>query len=175
MTTSTTKAPPPKAKSDPKPKFQYHTIEEALIAFHKTKPTAVKSGSNPHFRSKYATLEEVIATAETAAEFGLTFTQLIDFEIVWQDKPNQPLEPRIIEFVKTIVMHESGDRITARTLIKAKDQSNPQQMGSGITYAKRYGLQSAFGIPSEDDDANSAATGEVVSYGQEASNDKGGW
>jgi hypothetical protein len=169
MTTSTTKAPPPKAKSDPKPKFQYHTIEEALIAFHKTKPTAVKSGSNPHFRSKYATLEEVIATAETAAEFGLTFTQLIDFEIV-------PLEPRsIIEFVKTIVMHESGDRITARTLIKAKDQSNPQQMGSGITYAKRYGLQSAFGIPSEDDDANSAATGEVVSYGQQASNDKGGW
>jgi|MDTB01.3.fsa_nt_gb hypothetical protein len=169
MTTSTTKAPPPKAKSDPKPKFQYHTIEEALIAFHKTKPTAVKSGSNPHFRSKYATLEEVIATAETAAEFGLTFTQLIDFEIV-------PLEPRsIVEFVKTIVMHESGDRITARTLIKAKDQSNPQQMGSGITYAKRYGLQSAFGIPSEDDDANSAATGEVVSYGQQASNDKGGW
>ena len=169
MTTSTTKAPPPKAKSDPKPKFQYHTIEEALIAFHKTKPTAVKSGSNPHFRSKYATLEEVIATAETAAEFGLTFPQLIDFEIV-------PLEPRsIVEFVKTIVMHESGDRITARTLIKAKDQSNPQQMGSGITYAKRYGLQSAFGIPSEDDDANSAATGEVVSYGQQASNDKGGW
>ena len=166
MTTSTTKAPPPKAKSDPKPKFQYHTIEEALIAFHKTKPTAVKSGSNPHFRSKYATLEEVIATAETAAEFGLTFTQLIDFEIV---------EQSVIEFVKTIVMHESGDRITARTLIKAKDQSNPQQMGSGITYAKRYGLQSAFGIPSEDDDANSAATGEVVSYGQQASNDKGGW
>nr|BAR32540.1 hypothetical protein [uncultured Mediterranean phage uvMED] len=166
MTTSTTKAPPPKAKSDPKPKFQYHTIEEALIAFHKTKPTAVKSGSNPHFRSKYATLEEVIATAETASEFGLTFTQLIDFEIV---------EQGVIEFVKTIVMHESGDKITARTLIKAKDQSNPQQMGSGITYAKRYGLQSAFGIPSEDDDANSAATGEVVSYGQQASNDKGGW
>jgi hypothetical protein len=30
-------------------------------------------------------------------------------------------------------------------------------MGSGITYAKRYGLQSALGLPSEDDDANDAS------------------
>jgi hypothetical protein len=29
-------------------------------------------------------------------------------------------------------------------------------MGSGITYAKRYGLQSLFGLPSEDDDGNKA-------------------
>jgi len=30
-------------------------------------------------------------------------------------------------------------------------------MGSGITYAKRYGLQAAFGLPSEDDDGNAAS------------------
>ena len=29
--------------------------------------------------------------------------------------------------------------------------------GPGITYAKRYGLQAAFGLPSEDDDGNKAA------------------
>ena len=33
---------------------------------------------------------------------------------------------------------------------------NPHQMGSGITYAKRYGLQSLYGLPSEDDDGNDA-------------------
>jgi len=30
-------------------------------------------------------------------------------------------------------------------------------MGSGITYAKRYGLQSLLGLPSEDDDGNDAS------------------
>jgi hypothetical protein len=29
-------------------------------------------------------------------------------------------------------------------------------MGSAITYARRYGLQSAAGIPSEDDDGEGA-------------------
>lgn len=169
MPTSTTKAAPPKPKSDPKPKFEYHTIEEALIAWHKTLPSASKGGTNPHFRSNYATLEEVIAVAETATEFGLTFTQLTDFTIV---------ENGIIEFVKTAILHESGDRLEARTLIKAKDLSNPQQMGSGITYAKRYGLQAALGIPSEDDDANEASkpkAQQVVEFGNKASNDEGGW
>lgn len=155
MTSSNTTPKTAKQPSDPK----LHTIEEALIAWHKTKPTASKGGNNPHFRSKYATLEEVIAVAETATEFGLTFTQLTDFEVV---------EQGVIEFVKTYIIHESGDRLVARTLIKAKDTANPQQMGSGITYAKRYGLQSAFGIPSEDDDANTATTGVVTEFGQKA-------
>ena len=30
-------------------------------------------------------------------------------------------------------------------------------MGSGITYAKRFGLQSMLGLPSEDDDGNEAS------------------
>jgi len=35
-------------------------------------------------------------------------------------------------------------------------------LGSGITYAKRYGLQSLYGLPSEDDDGNSAKEGKAV-------------
>jgi hypothetical protein len=36
-------------------------------------------------------------------------------------------------------------------------KTDPQGMGSAITYARRYGLQSACGIPSEDDDGNAAS------------------
>ena len=57
--------------------------------------------------------------------------------------------------------------VEGRTLIKVKDPTNPQAMGSGITYAKRYGLQAAFGIPSEEDDGNAAskpAAEAVVSF-----------
>ena len=35
-------------------------------------------------------------------------------------------------------------------------KNDPQGMGSAITYARRYGLQSAVGLPSEDDDGNAA-------------------
>ena len=43
--------------------------------------------------------------------------------------------------------------------MRCKDMDNPHQMGSGITYAKRYGLQSLYGLPSEDDDGNKAGEG----------------
>ena len=40
-------------------------------------------------------------------------------------------------------------------------------MGSGITYAKRYSLQAAMGLPSEDDDGNAAADKAVSVEGAE--------
>lgn len=124
------------------------TMAQALIAWHKTNPVAPKNGSNPHFRSSFSTLEDVITCVNTAAEFGLTFAQANDFIITEQGG--------VVEFIETIMMHESGDSVHARTLIKVKDATNPQSMGSGITYAKRYGLQAMFGIASEDDDGNNA-------------------
>lgn len=119
---------------------------KALIKFHNLGVAAKRSANNPFFKSKYASLEEVIETVRAeAGKFGLTFTQLIDFDETHM-------------FVTTIVMHESGESVTGRTPILTKDNNDPQKMGSGITYAKRYGLQSAFGLPSEDDDGNSAST-----------------
>ena len=64
MTKPTPKDSSPKAKSDPKAQH----LEQALVAWHKTLPSASKGGSNPHFRSNYSTLEEVIAVAETAQQ-----------------------------------------------------------------------------------------------------------
>lgn len=121
------------------------TIADAFISWHAAEVKASKDGKNPHFRSTYSTLEEVIAACRKAGQHGLTFTQLIDMD----DNGRM--------FVKTIVMHVNGDNLVSRTPIVAQDLTNPQKMGSGITYAKRYGLQAAFGLPSEDDDGNKAA------------------
>lgn len=120
-------------------------LTKALVKFHNSGAAAKKSANNPFFKSKYASLEEVIETVRAeAGKCGLTFTQLIDFE-----------ESRM--FVITMLMHESGESMSGRTPILTKDNTDPQKMGSGITYAKRYGLQAAFGLPSEDDDGNSAS------------------
>ena len=124
------------------------TLNEALLAFQSLQVTAKKDGKNPHFRSNYATLESVISAASQAQQFGICFTQEIDFEMG---------DNGIIQYVRTVVIHApSGETRTSRTPILTRDNTDPQKMGSGVSYAKRYGLQSIMGIPSEDDDGNAA-------------------
>jgi len=123
-------------------------IATALLEFHKTNPHAFEDKRNPHFKNQYASLESVIKTVRTASQFGLTFTQEMDFE-------------GDVTFVRTVMMHSSGDTRVSRTKIVSKDPNDPQKQGSAISYAKRYGLQSIFGLPSDDDDgeiANKADT-----------------
>jgi len=138
---------------------------KALIKFHNSGAAAKKGANNPFFKSKYASLEEVIETVRAEdGKCGLTFTQLVDFDETHM-------------FVTTIVMHESGESVTGRTPILTKDNTDPQKMGSGITYAKRYGLQSAFGLPSEDDDGNSASMPTPAVRGGKSTTtpEKGAW
>ena len=120
-------------------------IATALLEFHKTNPSAFEDKRNPHFKNQYASLESVIKTVRTASQFGLTFTQEMDFE-------------GDITFVRTVMMHSSGDTRVSRTKIVSKDPNDPQKQGSAISYAKRYGLQSIYGLssPSDDDDGEIA-------------------
>ena len=137
------------------------TMAQALVAWQETKPVCPKNGSNPHFRSKFSTLEDVIDCVQSAAKFGITFAQRNDFILTDQGG--------LVDFIETVMMHESGETLTARTLIKVKDATNPQAMGSGITYAKRYGLQALFGIASEEDDGNAATSAAVTNITQRQS------
>jgi len=127
----------------PKAQTASRNIATALLEFHKTNPSAFEDKRNPHFKNQYASLESVINTVRTASQFGLTFTQEMDFE-------------GDITFVRTVMMHSSGDTRVSRTKIVSKDPNDPQKQGSAISYAKRYGLQSIFGLPSDDDDGEIA-------------------
>ena len=133
------------SKTTPEPVKQNNNnnIANALIAFHQTNPHVVEDKRNPHFKNTYASLESVIKTVRTASQFDLTFTQEMDFE-------------GDISFVRTVMMHSSGERRISRTKIVSKDPNDPQKQGSAISYAKRYGLQSIFGLPSDDDDGEVA-------------------
>lgn len=125
------------------------TLNEALLAFQGLQVAAQKDGKNPHFRSNYSTLESVISAVSYGQQFGLCFTQEIDFEVVDGD---------VLQFVRTSLIHApSGEQRQSRTPILTKDKTDPQKMGSGVSYAKRYGLQSIFGIPSGDDDGQAAS------------------
>jgi len=115
-------------------------IFKAIAAFQATNPVARMDGTNPHFRSKYITLEGVVEVARKATEHGLSVVQLVNGD----------------ELV-TMLCHVSGEYLTASTKIVA-DKANAHGYGSGITYARRYALAAILGIVADvDDDGNAAA------------------
>lgn len=109
---------------------------------------ASKDANNPFFKSKYADLGSVVAAIkEPFASNGLSYTQF-------------PIEDGGRIGVETILMHESGEWLSNSFTVNLTKQ-DAQSAGSAITYARRYALQSIAGIPSEDDDGNSATQGNV--------------
>lgn len=109
---------------------------------------ASKNSSNPHFRSKYADLAEVINTVRPVfCKHGLSVTQC-------------PSYAEGIVTVTTVLMHNSGEWIASDCSAPVSKQ-DAQGVGSAITYCRRYALAAMACIAQEDDDANSAV-GHVV-------------
>lgn len=106
---------------------------------------ATKDANNPFFRSKYADLASIWEVArDPLSKNGLAIIQL-------------PSAEGNIVTLETVLVHSSGQFISSRLTMVAKDAS-PQAIGSCITYLRRYALSSVVGIASEDDDGNAAST-----------------
>lgn len=123
------------------------SIAKALAAFQQDVTQPKKSAKNPHFKSSYVPLDNVVdSIAETAPKHGLSYLQTT---VTDSDRAG----------VQTLLMHESGEWIEFEPLLLPIGQkATPQAVGSAITYARRYTLSSIFGLASEtDDDANGAS------------------
>lgn len=106
---------------------------------------ADKDKENPHFRSKYADLGNVVDAIKPALEkHGLTFTQIC------HDANNAAK-------IETVIIHESGEYLSCGTVSVPVSKADAQGYGSALTYARRYSLSAAFGVAPEDDDGNAAA------------------
>lgn len=105
---------------------------------------ATKSADNPFFKSKYADLGAIIGTVKPAlVKHRLFFTQHC-----------HPSEDGVI--VETVLHHAGGESMSMGKLYVPANKRDPQGFGSAQTYARRYALQTAFGVPTEDDDGNAA-------------------
>jgi hypothetical protein len=103
-----------------------------------------RDGQNPHFRSKYATLENVIDTARPALqEAGIAFSQA----------PGTIIDGAVE--VTTMLVHKSGQWMRS-TLHVPLGKRDPQGVGSAITYGLRYSLMAMLGLPPTDDDGEGA-------------------
>ena len=144
-TKSNTKKPTPS---------KVYNLASAMLEFQKLSVSAKKDGKNPHFRSNYSKLESVIEAVNQGNQFGLFFTQEIDY--VWTSHHDAKSEVVVV----TTVRHENDENTYVSKLpiiLSNANMENPQKVGSAITYAKRYTLQAVYGLPSEDDDGNEAS------------------
>lgn len=105
---------------------------------------AKKDSVNPFFKSVYSDLASVInAIRDPLSSNGLSYTQ------------DPGVEDTGWVYVETTLMHESGEWKSSM-LRMMPTKSDPQGIGSCITYIKRYSLQAILGVPSDDDDGNAA-------------------
>jgi len=105
---------------------------------------AVKDKTNPHFRSKYADLGNVVDAVKPALlKHGLWFSQ------VSYDIENHAA-------IETVIYHKSGEWISCGIVSVPVSKVDAQGYGSAMTYARRYSLSAAFGVAPEDDDGNLA-------------------
>ena len=119
-------------------------LAAALAAAQGEIENAVKNSANPHFRSRYADLAEIINTVRPVfARHGLAVVQ-------------SPSYDGGIASVTTMLTHKSGQWIRDTASAPAS-KLDSQGIGSATTYLRRYSLAAFAGIAQEDDDGNAAS------------------
>jgi len=120
-------------------------IATALVKAQKAFGPALKSSTNPHFKSRYADLSACVEAV---------ITGLNDNGIALIQKCHNCDNGVMVE---TVLIHESGEMLECGTLHVPASKQDPQGYGSALTYARRYSLMAACGIAPEDDDGNNAS------------------
>jgi hypothetical protein len=131
-------------------------IASALLKAQKEMGDAKKDAKNPFFKSNYADLNSIREAAIPVLNaHGISVLQ-----------PTIHSEGR--SFVRTLLLHESGEYMASDTEIICAKSNDPQAHGSGISYARRYGLQAFLNVGAVDDDGE-AAMGRTKPAPQKAS------
>jgi ribosomal protein L12E/L44/L45/RPP1/RPP2 len=120
-------------------------IAAAFVKAQKAFGPALKSSTNPHFKSRYADLSACIeAVVDALNNNGIGLIQ-------------RCYDAGAGVMIETVFVHESGEVMECGILQVPASKQDPQGYGSALTYARRYSLMAACGIAPEDDDGNSAS------------------
>lgn len=116
------------------------TIYHKIALIQKEIGKLVKDQNNPFYKSKYFDINSLVEQLQPHLEkHNLVLMQPV-------------LEGKIITIIRD---PETNEFLTSE--MKLPELSDPQKMGSCITYYRRYTLQSLLALQAEDDDANKAS------------------
>lgn len=119
-------------------------LSDALAKAQSVISNPSKDATNPHFKSKYATLDTGLnVVREALSKCGISFTQgtRMDGDVMM-------LETRLMHGNEYLVSEYPVCRFPAKQ----------QEIGSAMSYARRYSLFAIVGVAGEDDDDGNAAT-----------------
>ena len=122
-------------------------LATALCEFQGAVETIVKTETNPFFKSKYATLSDILLVIrQPLADNGLSFVQF----------------PKGKYGLETMLMHTSGEWLS-QCYEMVPTKNDPQGAGSVITYQRRYALGAILGLNIDiDDDGNKGSGKEEI-------------
>jgi hypothetical protein len=122
-------------------------IAGALVKFQASVSKVAKEANNPFFKSKYASLANILDTIQKPlSESGLAISQFPDANAL-----------------TTIILHaDSGEWMESSYVMPVAKQNDPQAMGSAMTYARRYALGSILNLNIDDDDDGEKAMGRQI-------------
>jgi hypothetical protein len=121
--------------------MEHKNIYTKLLAFQKLGISIIKDNQNPHFKNKYADMNEVLNKVKKPLnELGVVIIQT-----------------PVLEGLKTTLYDtESGTWVEG--ILEFVQKSDAQKLGANITYNRRYALVTMLGLEDEDDDGNKAST-----------------
>ena len=146
-------------------------LAPALVALQADLKPVEKSAANPFFKSKYAPLPAVMQVVQPLlARHKLAVSQFVTH-----------LDGQ--SALRTLLIHESGQLLEdtqplllpqtheedkwdrdAQQLVTRFVVPTPQDQGSAITYARRYGVMAVLGLVADEDDDGNAASAHTGSY-----------
>jgi hypothetical protein len=121
------------------------SIHTKLHEFQKLGISIKKDAQNPHFRSKYADLSEVISKIrKPLTATGITLIQT----------PG--------ELGLTTTLYDADTKTEITGFLPYIGATDPQKLGSNLTYLRRYSLVTMLGLEDDDDDGNTATAKPVA-------------
>jgi hypothetical protein len=127
------------------------TMWADYVALQAALPKVKQDATNPHFRSKYASLDHIQ---------DVVFPVLAKHNFAFMAKPSTVSNHGEIPTLWYGLVHASGDIIGGEMplLLKSND---PQGQGSALTYARRYALSAILGLSTGEDDDGNVATAQA--------------
>jgi hypothetical protein len=132
-------------------------ITKALVKFHMEVGKIRKNADNPFFKSKYASLSNILDVVTPV---------LVQCDLNIMQMPVGDGE------LRTVLSHVSGEMVESTFNMKIT-KNDPQSMGSAITYARRYAIGAILNLNiDEDDDGNKASTVQATAQATVQPDDK---
>lgn len=122
------------------------SLLEAMLAVQAVAPKLKKSATNPHYKSKFAPLDEIVEVVNPLlSEQGLVWTTL--------PSHNEAVGPTL----RYKLSHAPTGEYEAGEMPLLLSKQDAQGQGSAITYARRYALCAVLNLVADDDDDGARA------------------